>query len=241
MHQSIRKHSKLQKQNTAALLRAPIEKGLLVREKKENNNLHFQLLMSVLSGSGVNMLQSCRNMLDKTSSAIVLPTVKNARKFIDKFRLNFMKDWQLQNTPTGMRCNLICAVKWVAKHCYGLDTLNGLRIDIWGDGMARGNRDVTRLCFRILGTSHQALPQMLPIRLRKKENEKKVNLFNSQSRKETFCFAVFIGKDSRHNLEINLGPTDRIGDHGWLYIETYLLSKIYKASLIILKRDFVNG
>jgi hypothetical protein len=102
-----------------------------------------------------------------------------------------------------MRVSLVHAVEYVAKNCYGLNSLEGVRVDIWGDGMARGKLDITRLCFRILGTQHKQ--------------------FNCQSRKETFCFAGFFGKDTAPNMAINLGSLDVVGEPGWLWKETEVL------------------
>ena len=52
-------------------------------------------------------------------------------------------------THTGFRVNL---VKFVALHVYGKNSISGLRIDIYGDAMSRGKRDVVRTAFRILDT-----------------------------------------------------------------------------------------
>ena len=71
----------------------------------------------------------------------------------------------------------------------------------------------TRLCFRILGAG--AL------------------LFNCQSRNEIFCFAVFLGKDTRYNMEINLLSFDVVGEKGWLYKETKYLVDVLKVHLTV--------
>ncbi len=65
----------------------------------------------------------------------------------------------------------------MAKLCYGLDDLTGVRIDIWGDAMQRGNQDVTRIVFRIIGAPGK--PQ---------------SDFKPHSRNHVFTFAVFYGK-----------------------------------------------
>ena len=101
-------------------------------------------------------------------------------------------------------------MKWVAKHCYGLDSIKGLRIDIWGDGMARGRRDVVRFCFRILGTEY-------------------ATFCTNQSRKHAFAFAVFIGKDSRCNMELNMMSFDIIGEPGWLFLQSKELVEQYEV------------
>ena len=65
----------------------------------------------------------------------------------------------------------------MAKLSYGLDSLKDVRVDIWGDGMQRGNQDVTRLCFRILGAPGKTRHD-----------------FKAHSRNHVFTFAVFYGK-----------------------------------------------
>ena len=101
-----------------------------------------------------------------------------------------------------MRVSLVNAFKWVATHTYGMDNFAGVRLDIWGDGVLRGNLDTTRMCFRLLAESTSEIQ------------------YHCQSRNEIFTFAVFLGKDSLMNLEINLGPNENVRDRGWLYDET---------------------
>lgn len=87
-------------------------------------------------------------------------------------------------------------------------------MDIWGDGMSRGNREVTRMCFRLLGKGLKRFK-------------------HCQSRTGTFCFAVFIGKDGRNNLEMNLGSFDVVGNRGWLYEETKTIVCVHKAKITL--------
>ena len=47
-------------------------------------------------------------------------------------------------THTGFRVNLVNLVKFVALLVYGKNSISGLRIDIYGDAMSRGKRDVVR-------------------------------------------------------------------------------------------------
>ena len=63
--------------------------------------------------------------------------------------------------------------------------LEGLKIDIWGDGCEIGGGvEVTRLAFRILNTT-----------------------VSSQSSKAVFCFASSLGKDGGYAMEQNFGPS----------------------------------
>ena len=133
-----------------------------------------------------------------------LPSDKSFKIIRDRLRMMCLKHWRLQNIPRGMRVSLVEAVKWVAKYVYNFDSLQGVRVDIWGDGMQRGKLDITRMCFRIVGAKNRIIT------------------CRAQSRTQIFTFACFCGKDGAMNLELNLGHTSILGahDNGWLYAET---------------------
>ena len=77
-------------------------------------------------------------------------------------------------------------------------------MDLWGDGVEIGGREVTRLTFRIL-----------------------CDAISAQSSEAVFCFLVYRGKDSRFPMEQNFGPTV-IGNKvtGWLYQQTLKLHQL---------------
>lgn len=82
--------------------------------------------------------------------------------------------------------------------------------------MKRGHFDIVRLCFRFI-----RCPNRPDIK------------FNSQSRNETFTFAVFVGKDSQTNLERNLMSFTVVGKKGWLYEQSERLVKTDQAHLTV--------
>ena len=112
---------------------------------------------------------------------------------------------QPERTYSGFRVGLVDFVRFAAFILMKITCLKDLAVDIWGDGLERGKRDVTRFCFRFLTKSD----------------------LNAQSVNSVFTFAAFIGKDSRYNLERNIGWTT-VGDQtsGWLYKETETLSRM---------------
>ncbi len=59
-----------------------------------------------------------------------------------------------------------------------------------------------RVCFRILEDSDTS---------------------RAQSSRYVFAFAQFLGKDTRVNMELNLGSDTVVGEKGWLYRETSAL------------------
>ncbi len=145
----------------------------------------------------------------------IMPSRRDVEKTRDLTKLEFMSQWKLQPIPDGLRVSLVCAVQFLARASYGLKSLEGVRIDIWGDGMMRGKTDVTRLCFRFLGLDSGGE--------------------SCQSRKHVFCFAVYCVKDTRINLERNLGSFEVIGETGWLMEETREL--VNKKAIVTLSGD----
>ena len=115
----------------------------------------------------------------------------------------------VKNTYSGKRVSLIQFVEYAAEKAYGLTSLSGVKVDIWGDGMMRGRTEVTRLCFRIL------------------------DFPDSQSRNHIYTFCVFIGKDNRINLERNCGTEKIFGDDGWLKVETRHLVQVLGVKLTL--------
>jgi len=146
---------------------------------------------------------------------VQLPTINALSNIRDNLRIQFINTWSLENIPGGMRVSLVKAVTHVAKEVYGLDSLEDVRVDIWGDGMLRGTQEIVRLCFRVLGCPDPNIQ------------------FKCQSRLQTFTFAVFCGKDSFINMEKNLMSFNVVGEKGWLYLETEYLVNILKVHLTI--------
>ena len=123
------------------------------------------------------MLNNPQDLLVKIRQLLKCPFVKTTvlpsrlelsiinRRMNDYFRATL----EPSRTHTGFRVNLVKFVKFVALHVYEKKSMSGLRIDIYGDAMSRGKRDVVRMAFRILDTG--------------KETE--------QSSTHVFTFAVF--------------------------------------------------
>ena len=55
-----------------------------------------------------------------------------------------------ERTFSGFRCNLIKCVEVLSYFLFGTKELNGLRVDICGDGWEIGGVETTRIAFRIL-------------------------------------------------------------------------------------------
>ncbi len=172
----------------------------------------FSIYKEIQSGTATDMFALIKRQYSSTFSKL-LPTRRAVDKCRDLSKIEFMEKWKLQVLPHGFRVSLVEAVCYVAKR-YGLDSLEGTKVDIWGDGVLRGRMEVTRMCFRFLGTKDRAFS-------------------GCQSRKEIFSFAVFCGKDSRLNMETNLGSFDIVGEKGWLFEETRILVVDRKVKLTL--------
>ena len=110
---------------------------------------------------------------------------------------------ELEKTFSGFRCNLINCVERVPYFFFGTKELTGLRVDIWGDGCKIGGVETTRIALRIL-----------------------TDKIKCQSSNAVFCFAAYMGKDSKFATERNLGSTIAgIQESRWLFMTTLELSK----------------
>lgn len=107
----------------------------------------------------------------------------------------------------GFRVDLVEFVRFATYSLLKKIDVSGVEVDIWGDGFVRGKRETTRIAFRLLHT----LPQNV----------------SQQSCDAVFTFAAYYGKDSRFNLEQNIGWTS-CGDQetSWLYQQTKKLSEL---------------
>jgi hypothetical protein len=188
----------------------PILVRILLTEIQDNAELSVAL--NVLHGTARQLIQTIKS---EYGVVIKLPTKKRMDQIRDVLRLEFMMKWKLSITPTGMRINLVSAVKYVANVVYGLLTLEDVRVDLWGDGMVRGKQSITRLCFRIIGCKNPSVE------------------FKTQSRHEVYAFAVFYGKDDRENLEKNCGSFGMAGGQGWFFIESKQLVEEEKVILTL--------
>ena len=129
----------------------------------------------------------------------LVPSIRSLRKSTASMVRHFIALCRPERTHSGFRVDLVESVRMATFLFYGAMSLEGICVDIWGDGCAIGGKEVTRLTFRLLrnGTGPSA-----------------------QSSDSVFCFATYRGKDARYDLELNLGPTI-IGNQesGWLYAQ----------------------
>ena len=80
----------------------------------------------------------------------ILPSRLELEKTNSRLNDDFRSILEPSRTPSGFRVSLVKFVKFVAKNLYKKTDISGLRVDIYGDAMSRGKRDVVRMTFRIL-------------------------------------------------------------------------------------------
>lgn len=154
-------------------------------------------------------LDNPREVVVKIRKLLQCPFIRTSvlpsRKEISDISTTLSEDFRSilcpSRTPTGFRVDLVKYVKFVARHVYDQQSISGLRVDIYGDAMSKGRRDVVRMAFRILDTGSNT----------------------EQSSMHVFTFAIFNGKDVRVNLESNLSMSRTLGQKGWLYEQTKML------------------
>ena len=80
----------------------------------------------------------------------ILPSRLELEKANSRLNDDFRSILEPSRTPSGFRVSLVKFVKFVAENIYKKTDISGLRVDIYGDAMKRGKRDVVRMAFRIL-------------------------------------------------------------------------------------------
>ena len=80
----------------------------------------------------------------------ILPSRLELGKANSRLNDDFRSILEPSRTPSGFRVSLVKFVKFVAENLYKKTDISGLRVDIYGDAMSRGKRDVVRMTFRIL-------------------------------------------------------------------------------------------
>ena len=80
----------------------------------------------------------------------ILPSRLELGKANSRLNDDFRSILEPSRTPSGFRVSLVKFVKFVAENIYKKTDISGLRVDIYGDAMKRGKRDVVRMAFRIL-------------------------------------------------------------------------------------------
>ena len=80
----------------------------------------------------------------------ILPSRLELGKANSRLNDDFRSILEPSRTPSGFRVSLVKFVKFVAENIYKKTDISGLRVDIYGDAMSRGKRDVVRMAFRNL-------------------------------------------------------------------------------------------
>ena len=166
----------------------------------------YQLSIKMKTGNMEDVINAIRQRLASVGleRGSLVPSVRCVKRATSLIMKLFRAVCEPERTYSGFRVDLIKSVTFASLVLLGKTNLEGLKLDIWGDGCAIGGVEVTRLTFRILNI-----------------------IVSSQSSNAVFCFASYRGKDSRYAMEQNFGPAI-LGNQesGWLYRQTKELQKL---------------
>ena len=180
-------------------------------------NFRAALALCMKCGSMEDLINTIRRHVEVPELGYgILPcmtVIKKSTKLTMRYFIGICKP---EKCFSGWRVNLVLAVKLAVFMRWGSPDLNGVLVDIWGDGAECGDIDQTRLCFRILGGPGDAALGCSP--------KVPVARVSAQSARAAVCFCVYRGKDSRYALEQNVG-FETVGDQttGWLFQQTSAL------------------
>jgi hypothetical protein len=171
------------------------------------NLLRERLAIELKTGDASSVIDVLRDHLQFETQTNLIPSTRSIRRSNNLINRHFIALLRPTRTYSGFRVDLVLFVRLTVFLLLGRDDLDGIPIDIWGDALARGSRDVTRFAFRILSQMPNNLSQ--------------------QSTNAVFTFAAFFGKDNRFVMEQNIG-WEVVGDQktSWLYIQTKCLADL---------------
>lgn len=117
--------------------------------------LEVQMVLESMLGNAKSVIAWIRQLLHcPFYKSPLLPSRLQVQNRTKQMGIDFRKILQPHRIPGGFYVNLELFVELVAFDVYSKTSLEGLRVDIYGDAMARGKRDVVRLGFRVLDTGY---------------------------------------------------------------------------------------
>jgi hypothetical protein len=180
----------------------------LFRFRGSTRDLCDSLALKIKTGNTREVVNLIRSRIAIPGSrANIIPCNTNVYTSVTQLKVYFIALLAPEKSYSGFRVNLVLYVKLVAYLLLGYTDITNLAVDIWGDACEIGGKEVTRFVFRILSP----LPQDL----------------SPQSANAAFCFAAFYGKDTRFDIEENVGWA-LVGcqESGWLYQHTLTLDQL---------------
>ena len=149
--------------------------------EREDIQMEIQCLLTLSNPQ--DLLVKIRRLIQcPFIKSTILPSRRELQAITNKLNEDFRLILTPRRTPTGFRVNLVSFVRFVACNLYNKTSLVGLRVEIYGDAMSRGKKDVVRMAFRILQSGIET----------------------EQSSTHVFTFAVFEVSRSSFNLILTL-------------------------------------
>ena len=175
----------------------------LLSNRGTSINFSDWLSIAMKSGNMEGIINVVRKRLAVDGIRGLVPSIDSIKLSTANMISMFIAICKPELTYSGFRADLMACIKLAAFLLLKKTDIDGLKVDIWGDGVQIGGVDETRMTFRIF-----------------------CNKISAQSALAVFCFAAYRGKDGRFALEQNLGPTV-VGkqESGWLYEQTRALHR----------------
>ena len=89
----------------------------------------------------------------------LVPSVTTLNKLSNPLHCFYYNIFQPEKTYSGFRADLITLVRTSHYLLTGIESLEGVAVDLWGDGVEIGNSECTRMVFRFLDTKGKISPQ----------------------------------------------------------------------------------
>lgn len=120
-------------------------------QRPATNNFKDDLAVACKTGNSAEIINTIRNALQIRGLGFnVVPSTRAIDRSTSKLLEKFTCICEPEICFSGFRCNLVKTVEFAAELLYNITNIDGLQVDIWGDGCEIGGANQTRLCFRIL-------------------------------------------------------------------------------------------
>lgn len=150
------------------------------------------LSIAMRTGSSELLLDVIRRHLATPGlNANLVPALTMIKTSTASIVANFIALCKPEITYSGFRVDLVSSVKVAAFLLFRIVSVNGLRVDIWGDGCEIGGMEITRLTFRLLFDENPVLDNTAGPSSHRRSVGRRITQKGptAQSSDAVFCFA----------------------------------------------------
>ena len=194
--QHVQENAKSQHRSNRPNLAKKIIFGLL-SNRGSNAVFAGHLSIAFRTGNQDDVIDTVRKHLSVIGlNGNIVPSVRIIQNSTAEFVRHFITLFKPERTFSGFRVDLVISVRITAFLIYGVKSIEGIGVDLWGDGCEIGGTEVTRMTFRLFkkglvkGTQSNG-------GTRRVGRAPKLAMPTAQSSDAVFCFA---GKLNRYVL-----------------------------------------